>query len=289
MEKLLPLALLAVCGAACAQAPSSNPMPDGSRDMYLGLGALSAPRWEGADARRVSALPVLQVEWSNGIFIAGMSAGMHLSRQPSVEFGPLLAIQPRRSESGNATGAGGIDNSGALAGPVPDPPLEANKAAAQGANRLIGMEPIATRLTLGGFFNYYLTPELRLTNSLLYGSGNGRDGARWSLGLQRIAARLADYHSLSLSAGVTMANRNDNQAFFGVTGAEARRSGNPAYAPAGGLRDVQLGARWNWALTPGWMLTSGLQATRLLGSAKDSPLVKRPTDVTLSSALAYRF
>jgi outer membrane scaffolding protein for murein synthesis (MipA/OmpV family) len=37
------------------------------------------------------------------------------------------------------------------------------------------------------------------------------------------------------------------------------------------------------------MLTSGLKATRLLGSAKDSPLVERPTTLTVSTALAYRF
>ena len=45
----------------------------------------------------------------------------------------------------------------------------------------------------------------------------------------------------------------------------------------------------NWALAPAWLVTSNLQATRLLGSASRSPLVERPANVTVSTALAYRF
>ena len=285
MAKLLFLALVAACGAASAQTPTVNPMPDGSRDLYLGVGAVSAPRYEGARARRVAALPVLQFEWSNGIFISGMSAGMHLSGAPSIEYGPLLALQPRRDESGNANGIGGVDSAGLTA---PQPPLVVARSA-PGSSRLDGIDPIGARLQLGGFFNYYLSPHLRLTNSLLYGSGNARKGATWRIGVQRIAAEAASHHSVALSAGLTLANRDYNQAFFGVAPAEAQRSGYGAYQAAGGLKDVYLGARWNWSLAPSWLVTSSLQATRLLGSAKDSPLVERPTNLTVSTALAYRF
>jgi outer membrane scaffolding protein for murein synthesis (MipA/OmpV family) len=288
MAKLLSLALVAACGAASAQTPAVNPMPDGSRDLYLGLGAVSAPRYEGARERRVAALPVLQFEWSNGIFISGMSAGMHLSGAPSVEYGPLLALQPRRNESGNANGIGGIDSAGQPTLVVPQPPLVVTRFAA-GSSRLDGMDPIGARLLAGGFFNYYLSPHLRLTSSLLYGSGNERKGATWRIGVQRIAAEAGSHHSVSLSAGLTLANRDYNQAFFGVSPTEAQRSGHGAYQAAGGLKDAFVGARWNWALAPSWLVTSSLQGTRLLGSAKDSPLVERPTNLTVSTALAYRF
>jgi outer membrane scaffolding protein for murein synthesis (MipA/OmpV family) len=109
------------------------------------------------------------------------------------------------------------------------------------------------------------------------------------LGVQRLASPLGLHHTVSLSAGVTIANRNYNEAFFGVTAEQALRSGNAPYAAAGGLKDVHVGARWNWALSPSWMLTSNLQATRLLGSTKNSPLVERPTNLTVSTAIAYRF
>lgn len=94
---------------------------------------------------------------------------------------------------------------------------------------------------------------------------------------------------MTLSAGLTLANRDDNQAFFGVTPAESQRSGFRAYQATAGVKDVWLAARWNWALAPAWMLSSGVQATHLLGSAGDSPLVERSTGLTVSTALAYRF
>lgn len=286
MNKLLALALGAMSSAAWAQTPATNPMPDGSHDMYVGLGAISAPRWEGAGSRKVSALPVLQIQWSTGLFISGTSAGMHLTQDPTLEFGPLVALQPRRDESGSATGVGGIGENSSVIGFTPGVD---RLTAGDSRNRLVGMSPVSTRLLGGGFFNYYLAPQWRLTSSVLYGAGNDRHGGLLDVGFQRLVSPLAQPHKLSFSAGVTVVNRDYNQAFFGVSSAAAVRSGNRVYSAAGGLKDAHLGVRWNWALSPEWMLTSNLQATRLLGSAKTSPLVERPTNLTVSTAIARRF
>lgn len=283
MKQFFCLALAAASGAAAAQTPALNRMPDGSRDLYLGLGAVSGPRYEGASERKVSAWPVLQFEWSNGVFVSGTTAGMHLSTEAAMEFGPLLALQPRRSESGNANGAGGVDGASLVS-----PPMLVQRAG-RGSNNLDGMDPIGARLQAGGFFNVYLNPHLRLTNSLLVGSGNARKGATFRVGLQHIAAEVSAHHKVSLSAGLTLANRDHNQAFFGVSAAEAVRSGYAPYRAAAGIKDIYLGAHWNWELAPAWIITSNLQATRLTGSAKDSPLVQRPANLTVSTALAYRF
>jgi outer membrane scaffolding protein for murein synthesis (MipA/OmpV family) len=285
MKTLLALAVLTSCAAAHAQTPAINPMPDGSRDMYAGLGVQTGPRYEGSGSRRTRAVPVLQVEWSNGIFISGMSAGVHLSGGPSVEYGPLLALQPRRSETGlggNAVGASDGGMLGYAGGPTALVPAKAG-------NPLTGMDPISTRLLGGGFFNYYLAPQWRITSSVLWGAGNDRHGAIADLGIQRLALDIAPHHTLSVLGGVSLVNRDYNQSFFGVTVPEAVHSGNQPYSAAGGLKDVHAAVRWNWALAPSWMLTTNLQAERLLGSAKDSPLARRPTNVTVSTAFAYRF
>ena len=289
MEKTLALTLVLVCGAASAQTPASNPMPDGSRDMYVGLGAVSTPRYEGGRERKVAAQPVLQVQFSNGIFISGMSAGLHLSQAPALEYGPLLAIAPRRDESGTGDSVGGVEmNSPSAIAPAVRPPLVGKTATNQG-NRLVGMDSIPERLTAGAFANIYLTPQLRLANSVLYGSGQGHNGVLWRADLQTLAAAPSPRHAFSLSAGLTIANRQHVQSFFGVSPEQSLRSGNPVYAASGGIKDVHLGARWNWAVSPAWLFTAGAQATRLTGSAKDSPLVERPTNVTVTTALAWRF
>jgi len=285
MNKLLSFVLSAGAlagGTALAETPALNLMPDGSRDMYVGLGVQSAPRYEGTGSRRVSALPVLQVEWSNGIFISGMSAGMHLSRSPTVEYGPLLAIQPGRDESGTGLGPDGVGTSGIV-------PLAPVQRMTIRTGRLAGMDEIGARLQLGAFYNTYLNPQWRLTASLLAGAGREHDGARLDLGVQRLAFATGERHRLSLTAGVGFVNRQFNESYFGVTQEEASRSRFRAYAPDGGLQDVHVGARWNWTLSPSWMLTSNLQAKRLLGDARKSPLTERSTNTTVSTAIAYRF
>jgi outer membrane scaffolding protein for murein synthesis (MipA/OmpV family) len=280
MKQLFALALAAVSSAASAQMPATNPMPDGSRDMYAGLGAVSRPRYEGADSQKVSVLPVIQVQWSNGIFISGMSAGMHLSSRPTLEYGPLLSVHPSRDESGSGRIVDGVGTSSTLL------PLAERMWR---DNRLAGMPDVGTRIEGGAFFNYYLAPQWRLTSSVLVGAGNDRDGARMELGVQRLAVDLAPQHKISFNAGVSIVNADYNRAYFGVTESDAWNSGNPVYTPGGGLKDVRVGARWNWALSPSWMLTTNVQATRLVGNVRHSPLVERPTNVTVSTAFAYRF
>lgn len=300
-------------------------MPDGSRDMYVGLGAQYAPRYEGAEERRATALPMLQVQWSNGVFISGMSMGMHLSNSPAVEYGPLVALAPGRDASGTklfrlgSVGNNGGDPTTTL--PVPDggfpPPNGTTEGSTQGTtgdmtadtaglrtamggedgitadnsiNRLEGMRTIDRRVLWGGFANFYLTPQLRLTTTTLYGAGNDRNGLRMHVALQHLQQEIAPHHSLALTAGVTLVNRAYNMAYFGVTFEEADfMQINPEYHPDGGIEDVRVGARWNWALSPAWMVTTGLQASRLVGDARKSPLVERPTNVSLSTALVYRF
>jgi outer membrane scaffolding protein for murein synthesis (MipA/OmpV family) len=286
MNKLLFLSLCAACGTTWAQTPATNPMPDGSRDMYVGLGVQSAPRWEGAGSRKGSALPVLQVQWSNGLFISGMSAGMHLSDDPTFEYGPLLAVQPGRDRTGTGQSADGVGSVGStLIGPVPEPLVRHDLSGTD----LDGMDKIGARLSGGVFANYYLTPQWRVTSSVLYGAGNDHDGARLDLGVQRLALDLGARHHVSLSGGVTVVNRNYNRTYFGVTLAEVSRSRFSYYQPGGGLEDAHVGVRWNWTWSPSWMLTSNLQARRLLGSAAHSPLVERPANLTVSTAIAYRF
>ena len=291
MKIFSTLALAAASSAAFAQTPAINPMPDGSHDMYVGLGVMSSPRYEGGRERRVRAVPVIQVEWSNGVFISGTSAGMHLSSNPAVEFGPLLSFKPRRSASGDGLGAIGptnsISNGDVLAPPTIAtgwPPLSTKTN-----NPLAGVEPVPSRLQAGCFFNYYITPDLRLANSVLAGSGRDRDGVIWSVDLQSMARPISARHAISLSGGLTFANRNYNESYFGVTLQEAFRARVDTYSPGGGLNDVHASVRWNWSLSPSWMVTSGVRAWRLQGDAKNSSLAQRPTNFTVSTGLAYRF
>ena len=264
-----------------AQTPSNNLMPDGSRDLFIGLGAVSQPRYEGSRDTRVSALPVLQMQWSNGIFIAGMSAGMHLSEQAGQEFGPLLTIQGGRSVNGSGQGVScpRCDAHPNISGPAS--PFDGNK--------LAGMDDIDPRVLIGGFYNFQLANRLRLTNNLVFGAGNQRQGLRWNSDLRYSLEDFAAHHHLAISMGLSLGNQAYNQAFFGVSHAESLRSFNRSYTTSAGVNDLHAELHWNWALSSSWMLSSALKVSRLNGSAGASPLVEKASGVTVLSALAYRF
>jgi outer membrane scaffolding protein for murein synthesis (MipA/OmpV family) len=216
----------------------------------------------------------------------------HLSQSPSMEFGPMLTLSPRRDQDGVSFGVGSVgEGSGARMGFSAVRPGEFAPAdQASEGNRLRYMDVIQRRLLAGGYFNYYLSPKLRLTNTLTYGSGRERDGARLHTALQYMLEDVVPHHTVVLSAGVSLVNRAHNETWFGVTQDEAERAGSKQYfRPGAGIQDVRAGVRWNWALSPNWMLTSGATVNRLTGDAKHSPLVERATNYSVSTALAYRF
>lgn len=295
MRQYLFLALAGACSAVAAQTPATNPMPDGSRDMFIGVGAQSVPRYDGSSDNRTLPLPVIQVQWSNGVFVSGTSVGWHLSQSPAIEFGPMLSLSPRRDQDGVSLGVGSVgEGSGSRMSTTSvrpggivrgeDAPEEVD------TNKLRFMNVIDRRVTAGGFMNFYLTPKLRLTNTLAYGSGKERNGARLHTSLQYMMEDVVPHHNVVLSAGVSVVNRAFNETWFGVTKEEAERANTKGYyRPGAGVQDVRVGVRWNWALSPNWMLTSGATVNRLVGDAKDSPLVERATNYSVSTALAYRF
>jgi len=282
MTKFLGLALLVFCSTALAQTPAANWMPDGSKDLYVGLGIESQPRYEGSSDQRTQPVPVIQMQWSSGIFWSGLSAGMHLSEQPGIEYGPLFAIDPGRSHAsiqilGTNTNAPSTSAT-FVTSVVPVGRAEVNDT--------------GVRLEYGGFFNYYLGGSTRIATNLLFGSGEHHDGVVLTADLQN-SVQLGTHHTFSVSAGLTWANRQYVESYFGVAPASIVLTSVDAvasdYAPRSGIKDVHAGAHWNWALSNTWLLTSQLSATRLTGSAADSPLTDRRTNLTLTTALAYRF
>jgi MipA family protein len=274
--------------AVFAETPALRMMPDGSRDLYAGIALNSAPEYAGAAERKTRAMALIQMQWSSGIFLSGLSAGWHLSDSPQLEYGPLLAIEPGRTASGNRSlsGAGGISSPtfgapGSAAAPG---------GATQPALQVARFEEVSSRLTAGGFFNYYFNQQLRMTGSLLYGAGNDQNGLLFNTAIQQSFANLPAHHHVSISAGANWANRHYLHSFFGTEATRlASGATSLAYAPSSGLRDVQLSVNWNWELSRPLLLTSQLNASRLMGEAADSPLVSRRNLVGARVGLAYRF
>ncbi len=281
MRKFFILFLAGLPAVAGAQTPAARMMPDGSKDTYIGLGISHAPRYKGAEDRDTDPALLVQAQWSNGVFLSGLSLGMHLSDAPTVEYGPLLAIEPGRNASGSQK-LSGIGGGGSI-----DVANVAGIAAPSTTQTAPRFTDIRSTPGAGAFFNYYFDENLRLTSNFLYGVGEGHDGLLLNLGVQKALPQLAAHHRLSLSAGLTWVNRRYMREYFGVNPAVA--GGSVTYAPSSGVRDVQLTLNWNWELSNLWLLTSQLSATRLVGPAADSPYTERRSGIGVRTGLAYRF
>ncbi len=265
--------------AGGAQTPSRNLMPDGSRDMYLGIGAINRPYYEGARRERLEPWPTIQVQWSNALFVSGLSGGWHALTDPVWEAGPLLHVEPGRNPSGTGLalniGDGGINN---------------NAIGSQGGingNRLLGLRDVPTRLLGGGFVNFAVNQNWRVSQTVLAGAGRDRHGVRATTDVQY--RWLFGPHRVAIGAGLVWGNASHNQTWFGIELDEALRSSLRPHQAGRGIKDVHAELRWNLALSPHSLLTTSAKLTRLRGAAAASPLVERKTGTTLSAALAYRF
>jgi outer membrane scaffolding protein for murein synthesis (MipA/OmpV family) len=79
------------------------------------------------------------------------------------------------------------------------------------------------------------------------------------------------------------------QTYWGITPAQAQRSGYPVYTPGLGARDVTLGLGLRSEVHRHWAVLGGVGVTRLIGKAADSPIVQKPTAMSGNVGLVWRF
>ena len=94
---------------------------------------------------------------------------------------------------------------------------------------------------------------------------------------------------LGLGLAETLANADYMQSYFGVSAAQAARSGYALYQPGAGLRDVRANLSLTYRINPNLSATAGVSASGLSGDASDSPLVRQKSSTTGLLALAYSF
>jgi outer membrane scaffolding protein for murein synthesis (MipA/OmpV family) len=85
----------AVIAGACAPCMAQSPitlMPEGSRESWVGAIFVNQPEREGSRERESALVPYFRVQWSNGLFVENLSAGLQMSRIPHLRYGPLVAL-----------------------------------------------------------------------------------------------------------------------------------------------------------------------------------------------------
>lgn len=257
---LLSLMLIPVSALAQDASPSTAAKSDW--DVSLGAGAALAPTFEGSDRYHVSPVPLVSITYKDMITLNanGLSAYW---RTGDLRIGAGLTYNPGRSDSKDDSLFGGGDD------------------------RLRGMGNIDAALGIKAFASYHLWMT-DLSAAVTKYTGDDNDGVVVDLGL-KVPYKLTDKFTLTPHAGATWANQDYMQTFFGVTAAQAARSGFARYDADAGFKDIRAGVDANYRFDEHWFLNISTDVKQLIGDAADSPISFSNTGVTVATMVGYRF
>lgn len=254
--------LLALPAVAAAQQPGEG--AERAWDIRLGAGALFKPDYQGSDDYELEPVPFWSISYRDLVFLRGPALGANLLTLDGplggdkLQVGPIARYRFGRDEDDNDAlrGLGDIDDSVEL-----------------GAFAAYDFEPWTLGLTV---FQDVSGAHEGLTAELSAGYG------------RRLGPKLRMRSELS----ATWASGSYMESFFGVTEAQAQRSGLRRHEAEAGVKDVGLSLDLDYALTQSWGLTSRIAYKRLLGDAADSPIVEdegSPDQVMVGLFVSYRF
>lgn len=265
MNRLLPRLIWAaglMSAAAGAHAQAFDvvrlyAIPLGDGQGLAGLAVIPGHEYLGSDQRKTWVFPALSYQWKNGWF-AGTDNGVgyKFDSPPNMQYGLRVTADLGRNENA--------------------------------ATALAGMGDIEVRPEVGGFFNYFITPDWFLTTSFRYGAGNDRNGAQTDVGMGW-SSQLAPQWRGAVGVGATYVNASYMQAFYGVSAAQSATSGYGVYAPGAGWRDVRTTASLTYFFNAEWSLTAAATVRWLQEQVKASPIVNETMPISGLLAVGYTF
>lgn len=209
----------------------------------LGAGAMVNPDYEGSDEYEIRPIPDIEINYRDALVLK--NTALSYDAMKAISPGSAWKLGPRARY---AFGRDQDDNAA-----------------------LRGLGDVDSSVELGGFVGYGVGPwsaEL----SVLQDVADGHDGliAQLEGGYGfRVTPRLGG----RVSASASYADDSYMQSFFGVTAAQAARSGYTAQAADAGFKDVGLSLGLSYGLTENWALGGFVGYKRMLGDAADAQIV----------------
>jgi outer membrane protein len=242
--RLKPAAALCACLAALLpwNSPAAAQDEDAPRRTRVGLGAQFVPSYPGSDSHNI--IPLFDFSRARGDEPFGFEApdesfGFSLVDEGGFEFGPALNFQGSR------------------------------KAADVGA----ALDKVDATIEAGAFAQYAFSPSFRARVEARRGIG-GHEGWTGTAGADFIA-RDEDNYLFSIGPRVTWSDARYHRAYFGVTAAEATRTGLAAFAPRSGVQAIGATSSFLTQLSKRWGIYSYAKYDRLVGDASRSPVVRK--------------
>jgi outer membrane scaffolding protein for murein synthesis (MipA/OmpV family) len=245
----------------------------------IGLGVFSVPDFYGSDKNEAAVAPIIHYNfdaWGNPMYVQVIGPEIRLNVVPRKDWraGPLIRWRNRRDDD--------VDN-----------------------NVVKRMQPIASATEIGGFVAYHMPLDANplhkvvFTGDVTWNTNNVYDGATGNV-------RATYYHPFeaglggkpllgSIGFGLFFASDHFNDRYFGVHGTDValfpERGGIP-YTAESGVTSIKIPFTLSSQVDPSWLITFGGRYEKLLGDAKDSPVIERhgnDSQWTLGIAASYLF
>jgi outer membrane scaffolding protein for murein synthesis (MipA/OmpV family) len=223
-------------------------------DFSIGGGIGVQPDYEGSSDYELVPVPAGSAKFDNGMFVKLLGLNLRANLIPSKfwRLGPVYNYRQKRSD---------VEN-----------------------NRVDRMKNISDANELGIFGgidwqNWYVSLEwLADTGNAYDGSyGTLKGGYNWVVNKEWV---------LTFGAFGTYADEDYMDTYFGVSAADAARSGLKRYNADGGMKDIGLNFGANWRLAQNWDLRGLFQIKQLVGDADDdSPVVDQGSETQLFTAV----
>lgn len=138
---------------------------------------------------------------------------------------------------------------------------------------IAGIGNVGTTIEAGVFAEAFLADHFRLRADVRKGFG-GHRGLVADIGADAIAGKPSDRFHASIGPRLRFADGRYVRAFYGIDTAQSAATGLPVYDSGGGLHSAGALTFTSYQLSPSLGVQAYARYDRLLGDAKDSPLVK---------------
>ncbi len=247
--------LAAILGVSLLSTPSQAQTTGGIAieipdiNNFVGGAVGAGPDYFGSDDYTIVAAPVARIQIGKGERFAKLSITeltVNVLDNERWSFGPLLNYRPGRDD---------VDD-----------------------DKVDNMSDIEGTVELGAFGGWTWIskndPRARLNLSLSAKQdvADEHDGYLVDASA-RYFSPLSRSFVLSFGGAFTYGSSDYMDTYFGVSQADSARSGLPRFEADGGARDVRFSLMGIQSLSVNWHLGAGIVYSRLLGDAKDSPVV----------------
>ncbi|GBC63639.1 MipA/OmpV family protein [Desulfonema ishimotonii] len=213
----------------------------GIKKASVGVGVAAIPDYEGSEDYEAIPVPILGIEWHSGRFVrlAGPGLRWNVLASNIWRFGPSLGYTWERDD---------VDN-----------------------KKVDRMRKVDSAVE-GGAFIGYENEDFYITFDFLRDISDEHDGYTMTLnGEWKLPVN--DQLRFFLGASAIYADDSYMETYFGVDADNASRSGLKEYDAEAGVKNVGIHLSAMYTPWENWGLNFGVGYKRLLGDAKDSPLV----------------